>query len=226
VHDLNHDGRLFANEQTFLARVGRINQHAREFGAEGFRSGALYRDTAWYHRLEFSYDMSIPNTARLDPQRGGCCTVMPYFIGKMLELPVTTVQDYSLFHILGQYSIDLWERQLALIIGQHGLASFIVHPDYIIELRAQRIYEALLSYLASLRSLKKMWITLPREVNRWWRARSQMQLVRLENDWIVEGPEKERARVAYAVLRDGRLVYETPSSAGSDFTPKAQSAAA
>ena len=34
-----------------------------------------------WQRLDFSFDMSIPNVAHLDPQRGGCCTIMPYFIG-------------------------------------------------------------------------------------------------------------------------------------------------
>ena len=54
--------------------------------------------------------MSVPNVAHLEPQRGGCCTVMPYFVGDVLELPLTTIQDYSLFHILGDYSTTLWKN--------------------------------------------------------------------------------------------------------------------
>jgi len=208
VHDLNHDGRLFASEAQFFDRADRINQYGRAFGAQGFRSGALYRNLDWYGALEFCYDMSVPNAAHLDPQRGGCCTVMPYFIGKILELPVTTTQDYSLFHILNDYSIDLWKRQIALIIEKHGLASFIVHPDYVLEPRAQEVYKALLAYLADLRSKGKIWIALPREVNEWWRARSQMKLVRQGNNWIIEGREKDKARIAYAVLDGDRLVYK------------------
>ena len=68
----------------------------------------------WYDDLKFSYDMSVPNVAHLDPQRGGCCTVMPYFLGDILEIPVTTVQDYTLFSILDDYSIDLWKRQIEI----------------------------------------------------------------------------------------------------------------
>ncbi len=127
VHDLNHDGRLYSSEAKFFDRVRRINHYGSALGAQGFRSGALYRNLSWYGALEFSYDMSVPNTAHLDPQRGGCCTVVPYFIGKILELPVTTTQDYSLFHILKQYSIDLWKRQISQIMEKHGMASFIVH---------------------------------------------------------------------------------------------------
>jgi len=208
VHDLNHDGRLFANETEFFNRARRINQYGRAFGAHGFRSGALYRNLAWYGALEFSYDMSVPNAAHLDPQRGGCCTVMPYFIGKILELPVTTTQDYSLFFILNEYSIEHWKRQIAQITEKHGMASFIVHPDYIVEPRTRDTYKSLLAYLADLRSKGKIWNALPREINQWWRARSQMKLVRQGSSWVVEGPERERARVAYALLDGGRLRYE------------------
>jgi hypothetical protein len=85
----------------------------------------MYRNHDWYDVFEFSYDMSVPNVAHLDPMRGGCCTVMPYFVGKIVELPVTTAQDYTLFHILHDYSIDLWKQQLALVSGKNGLMSFM-----------------------------------------------------------------------------------------------------
>ena len=145
IHDLKHDGRLYADHAEFLRRAKRINNYAREYGAEGFRSGILYRNADWYNAFDFSYDMSIPNVAHLDPQRGGCCTVMPYFIGKIVELPLTCTQDYTLFQILDDYSIDLWKQQIALLREHHGLISFIVHPDYIRERRAQDTYKALLS---------------------------------------------------------------------------------
>ena len=208
VHDLNHDGRLFSSKAIFFDRVRRINDYGRSWGAEGFRSGALYRNPDWFNALQFSYDMSVPNVAHLDPQRGGCCTVMPYFIGNVLELPVTMTQDYSLFHILGQYSTDLWKTQIEHVLARHGLLSFIIHPDYVIEKRAQSVYRALLADLAAMRLQREIWFALPREVNRWWRARSRMRLVRRGGSWIIEGPLKERATVAYATLQNDCLNYE------------------
>jgi len=207
IHDLNHDGHLFSDRERYLRRAERINRYSREYGAAGFRSAALYRNLDWFEALDFSYDMSVPCVGHLEAQRGGCCSVMPFFIGKILELPVTTTQDYSLFHILNHYSIDLWKRQLALIMEKHGLASFIVHPDYILEHRARDTYKALLSYLSQLRSEGKIWIALPREVDHWWRERSQMRLSRRGNKWEIEGPGKERARVAYASLEEDCVVY-------------------
>ena len=66
VHDLNHDGMLFANEKTFMRRVRAINKYGREFSARGFRAGIMYRNQDWFHALEFEYDMSVPNVAHLE----------------------------------------------------------------------------------------------------------------------------------------------------------------
>jgi hypothetical protein len=207
VQDLNHDGRLYQDRRQFMARAAKINSYGRKWGAEGFRAAVLYRRQEWFDGLEFSYDMSVPNVAHLDPQRGGCCTVMPYFVGKILELPVTTIQDYTLFHILNDYSIDLWKRQIELIMETNGLISVIVHPDYITEVREQSIYEALLAHLAQLREKEGIWIARPDEVNSWWRQRAGMQLIE-DTDWLrIEGPGGERARIAYATESEGQLVF-------------------
>jgi hypothetical protein len=144
----------------------------------------------------------------LEAQRGGCCTVFPYFIGKILELPLTTCQDYSLFHILGDYSIELWKKQISLITERHGLVSVLVHPDYLVEERPQEVYKALLRYLTGLRNESKTWIALPGDVERWWRERSQMNLVWEEGEWRIHGPGQERARIAYARIVNDKLVYQ------------------
>jgi hypothetical protein len=208
VHDLNHDGNLFRDKDEFVRRAQRINQYRKRWDVQGFRSAVLYRNVDWYDALDVAYDMSIPNVAHLDPQRGGCCTVLPFRVGSTLELPLTTTQDYSLFHILNQYSIELWKRQISLIREKHGLISFIVHPDYIIAERARKVYSELLHHLSGMRDRGETWIALPSEVATWWRLRSNLSLVREGDAWRIEGQGKERARVAYAVLRGDRLTYE------------------
>jgi len=207
VHDLNHDGRLFHDRKQFLQRAAKINAYGKKYGAAGFRAGVLYRNQQWFDALDFEYDSSVPNVAHLDPQRGGCCTVMPYFIGNLLELPVTMTQDYTLFNILNDYSTNLWEQQIALIREKHGLINVIIHPDYITGPRERAIYEALLSRLAELREKENLWITTPGEVNRWWRQRAQMTIVEGDGLLRIEGAGSERASIAYASDRDGHLVY-------------------
>jgi len=206
VHDLNHDGHLYRGREEFLERAAKINSYGKEYGAEGFRAGVLYRKQLWFDALKFSYDMSVPNVAHLDPQRGGCCTVMPFFLGPMLELPVTMTQDYTLFHILNDYSIDLWKRQTEIIMQRHGLLSFIVHPDYIVGSRERAIYEELLGFLDHLREEKGVWVATPGEVNHWWRQRAEMNLIEVGGRWRIEGSGKDRARIAYASEKDGQLV--------------------
>jgi peptidoglycan/xylan/chitin deacetylase (PgdA/CDA1 family) len=208
VHDLNHDGHLYRKQEEFLRRAKKINQYIRQYNASGFRAGAMYRNLDWYDAYEFSYDMSAPNVAHLEPKRGGCCTVFPFFVGKILELPLTTSQDYSLFHILDDYSIDLWREQINLIRQRNGLMSFITHPDYLIDHRARAVYESLLDYLQQLIVRDKIWAALPGDVDQWWRARSEMKLVQNGNRWEIEGPQSHRARIAYANIDHGRLAYE------------------
>ncbi len=207
VHDMNHDGCLYRDRTEFRRRAQMINKYCRNFGATGFRSGVLYRNLHWYADYEFSYDMSVPNVAHLDPQGGGCCTLMPYFVGNILEIPLTTTQDYSLFHVLRQYSIDLWKQQIEIILNGHGLLSFIIHPDYVIEPKPQAIYRELLAHLSHQCSERNIWAVLPREIDSWWRQRNTMKLVPHGDGWAIAGEGSERAQIAYASVQNGALVY-------------------
>ena len=219
VHDLNHDGNLYQSHAMFMERAKRINEYSKKFGALGFRAGVMYRNLGWYEAFQFSYDMSVPNVAHLEPQRGGCCTVFPYFIGKILEIPLTTSQDYSVFQILNDYSIDLWKTQLELIRKRNGLMSFITHPDYLIDARPRKVYESLLDYLRETVVRDKIWPALPGELDHWWRARSQMKLVRKGEGWQVEGPESNRASVAFAVADGDGVSYEFAASHDREGVP-------
>jgi hypothetical protein len=213
LHDLSHDGSLFLDRVEFLDKARRINARARDFQSRGFRSGSMYREQSWFEAFEFAYDMSVPNVAHLEPQRGGCCTVMPYFVGGLLELPLTTTQDYSLFHVLGDYTTALWRQQIELVLAHNGLVSFIAHPDYLREPRAEAVYVELLELLSTLRAKRNVWITLPGEVDRWWRSRSALTLVHRGGGWRVEGADSSRARVGYASLANDRVVYAAEPSA-------------
>ena len=77
---------------------------------------------------------------------------MPYFVGKLLGTATHCDGELVVVSILNDYLIDLWKRQIGLIMGKHGLVSFIVYPDYIINNQERQTYEALLAHLAKLRS--------------------------------------------------------------------------
>lgn len=207
IHDLNHDGRLYASRDEFLRRAARINGYARLYKANGFRSAILYRNLGWYDALAFRYDMSVPNVGHLDPQKGGCCTALPYFIGDVLELPLTTTQDYTLFHILGEYSIELWKTQMRKILDVHGLISFNIHPDYVFSRKPQDVYKELLTHLSQMRVEEDIWVALPREVDEWWRSRAEMKLIHDGRRWRIEGHGSDRAHLAYATVSAGRVQF-------------------
>ena len=208
IQDLNHDGNLFRDPGEFNRRARKINKYAETYGASGFRAAVLYRNLDWYDALQFSFDMSVPNVAHLDPQKGGCCTVMPYFFGKTLEIPVTTTQDYTLFHLLNDYSLELWRAQTNLIVGRNGLVSFIIHPDYVIEEKARNVYRDLLTFLSEVGRRQRIWFALPGEIDYWWRARREMRVVGQDGNWQIEGEGAEHAKLAFARRVGDRLAYE------------------
>jgi hypothetical protein len=145
---------------------------------------------------------------------------MPYFIGDVLELPLTTIQDYTLFHVLNEQSIDLWKTQVEIILAKNGLASFIVHPDYIIEPETQAIYKDLLVMLSELRGREALWFALPGEIDSWWRARSSMSIVKDGETWRIAGEGAERAVLAFAKAVDGQLIYELADTPQGEMTAR------
>jgi hypothetical protein len=219
IHDLNHDGRLFSSKAEFLRRAAKINHYARGLGAEGFRSAAMYRNIEWYDALDISYDMSVPNVSHLEPQRGGCCTVLPFMVGNIVELPLTLVQDYTLFNILNDRSTKVWHDQIKQIRDKNGLISANIHPDYVCSEWARGVYKDLLAHFSELRSEGKTWIALPRQVAHWWKQRNGLRLVPCGESWKIEGEGKERARLAYACLEGDSLRYEVSTSAVEGETP-------
>ena len=215
IHDLDHDGRLYEHKKLFAERASKINEYGRRYGTKGFRAGAMHRNQEWFHMLSFEYDMSVPTVSHLEPQTGGCCTVTPYFVDNVLELPLTTVQDHGIFHILLARSINLWKQQIEMILAHHGLISFIVHPDYITVPAQRELYRDLLQHIRTLRETRPIWVALPGEVNRWWRERSQLMLVPDGEYWQIRGQGSERARLAFASLVNGKLSYRIPDHCGS-----------
>jgi len=209
IHGLDHSGNLFENRQTFLDAAEKINNYAVSFGATGFRSPVLYRKADWFQDLNFSYDMSFPSVAQMEAQGGGCCTVMPYFLpGRVLELPLTTTEDYTLFHVLNDYSTDLWRNQIRRILDGHGLITILTHPDYVIDDGAMNVYQSLLDDLARLRAEEGVWCALPGEVDAWWRVREDLTLVCRNGNWEVEGRGADRARVGWAHRDGSRIICD------------------
>jgi peptidoglycan/xylan/chitin deacetylase (PgdA/CDA1 family) len=207
LHGITHDGRLFQSRAQFESHLPKIGAYARAWGAEGFRSPATGRNAEWMHELPVAYDSSFPDSDPFEPQPGGCCSIFPFWFGDVIELPITLLQDHTLFEILRERSIGPWVRKSEWIAAHHGLITLITHPDYLADDELLVLYE---SFLAYLRAQDGCWHALPREVAAWWRERAPLQVEPTEDGPRIGGGEEPRATVAWARLGDeGELTLAT-----------------
>jgi peptidoglycan/xylan/chitin deacetylase (PgdA/CDA1 family) len=175
MHGLRHDRSLFASRAAFDAQRPELAALAARLGAEGFRSPATHRVFDWLGELPISYDGSIPHSDPFEPQPGGCCSLWPFFIGDVVELPYTLPQDYTLFTLLAHRSPSLWLEQADRIVQEHGLIHSLSHPDpgYLGDPEKRDHYR---EFLAALSERDEIWKPLPRELAAWWRLRDKAEV--------------------------------------------------
>lgn len=175
IHDLHHDGSLYRSARTFTSQAQKINQHLQSWGAVGFRSGFMYHNLQWIQQLNVLYDGSTFDTDPFEPQPDGVHTIFPFWVpgkdGKgYVELPYTLPQDFTLFLLFKESTIDVWTRKLDWVAAHGGMALLIVHPDYVnfdgkltsSEFSVE-LYESFLKYVTS-RYGDTCWFALPREI--------------------------------------------------------------
>lgn len=209
LHGLHHDHSLFRDEQSFESSLPAIHRYLEQWGAVGFRSPATHRNAEWMSRLGALYDSSFPDTDPFEPKAGGCCSIFPYFLDDMVELPITLVQDHTMWEILRHEGIDLWLDKSQWIRERHGLVNVIVHPDYVLSSERLGLYHRFLGELAQ---LEGGWHALPRDVAAWWKAREGME-VAPGGEWVVGG-EAWEATVAWAHEDGGEVRYRTRAASG------------
>lgn len=204
LHGIHHDGKLFRDEESFDAMVPLIRSYLEEWDVVGFRSPATHRNSDWMPRLGSLYDSSFPDTDPFEPQAGGCCSIFPYLLDDVVELPITLVQDHTMWEILRRPGIDLWIEKTDWIRAEHGLVNVIVHPDYLLSEERLGLYGEFLAHLAE---AADGWHTCPRDVASWWKARDGMDVA--PDGSGIAGAGNWDARVAWAVLRDGEISYQS-----------------
>ena len=181
VHGLQHDGKLYRSRKDFYGKAHRIREYMAKWGAAGFRSPLMQHNLAWLHELNAEYDASTFDTDPFEPQPDGVGTIFPFWEAGpndrgYVELPYTMVQDFTLFTVLKQTTIDLWKKKLDWVAEHGGMVLLNTHPDYMAfgDAPPQRdefpvaLYEELLAYIEQ-RYAGQYWGALPREVARYYR---------------------------------------------------------
>lgn len=135
VHGLKHDGKLFLSRRTFIQRAVKINHYLKEWHARGFSSPSMHHRLDWMNQLHIEYDISTFDTDPFEPQADGVGTIFPFMVASSngasyYELPHTLPQDFTLFVLLQNESIDIWKKKLDWIVKNGGMALLNTHPDY------------------------------------------------------------------------------------------------
>ena len=183
VHGLKHDGKLFSCREIFNESAPRINTYLEEWGVRSFTAPSMIRNHEWMHELNMDFCVSTFDTDPFEPQSDGAGTIFPYWVqGRLpgqgfLELPYTLVQDFTLFVILGEASIDIWKQKVDWIAGQGGMALLNSHPDYMnfrkspcgLEEYDVVLYRDFLNHIRS-RYENEYWHALPSQISLFWKT--------------------------------------------------------
>lgn len=179
IHGLTHDGHLYRSRETFAQQAVRINRYLKEWQAVGFRSPSMHRNLEWISDFDIAYDASTFDTDPFEPYPDGEGTIFPFFVKPVtprpgyVELPYTLPQDFTLFVIMQQKSIETWQKKLDWIAEQGGMALLITHPDYMVFNGSQprideygvKLYRDFLEYVKT-RYGDRCWYAIPRDVAR------------------------------------------------------------
>jgi hypothetical protein len=136
LHGLKHDGKLFVSYEMFRKRAIEINEYLREWDTKGFSSPSMHHRHEWMHHLNMDYCTSTFDTDPFEPQPDSADTIFPFVVknepsGKsFIELPYTVPQDFLLFIILREKTIDIWEKKIDWIVRHNGMVLINTHPDY------------------------------------------------------------------------------------------------
>jgi len=176
VHGLIHDGKLFSSKKIFETRAPKINKYLKEWNSVGFSSPSMHRNLEWMKLLNIEYAMSTFDTDPFEPQPEGVSTVFPFTANNSYtELPYTLPQDFTLFILMKEKSIDIWKRKLDWIAEKGGMALLNIHPDYMnftnkkceLQEYPAEYYEEFLNYVKSTYE-DQFWNPLPKEMAGFW----------------------------------------------------------
>ncbi|MBE9503032.1 MAG: hypothetical protein IME96_02520 [Proteobacteria bacterium] len=183
VHGLYHDGKLYRSKKIFMERAKEINGFIKEWNVTGFRSPSMHNNLEWIQALDIEYDASTFDTDPFEPKSEGVATIFPFRVSSKddskgyIELPYTLPQDFTLFVMLQEKTIDIWKRKLDWVAEKGGMALITTHPDYMcfdgkkpsVEEYPAEYYREFLEYIKS-RYEGQYWQVLPRDLATYWKS--------------------------------------------------------
>ena len=172
AHGLAHDGRMFRSRHDFEVCKMLVERLADEHRLPGFRGPSTLRNAEWIGTMAFEYDSTFSDTDPYEPQPGGTCSLFPFFLSEMVELPYTLPQDHTMIHLVRRNPLSTWVTKAHWIQSLGGMILTLTHPDYSGDDEHLSTYEELLKVLSDFDA----WRALPQEVAQWWRERAGLKL--------------------------------------------------
>ena len=197
LHGYSHDNKTpFLKKDKITERLMSASKLMQEFDIKGYRSESLLRNRKFLELLSdyFYYDSSTCDTDIYSPvaMRSGTCTVFPFFIKKMVEIPITVPQDYRLMRLRKTKNeiFDIWKRKIDFLRQVNGPVVLLTHPDSHIfgDDRYLDVYDRILNYMTR---FGDGWNTTMHEIAKWWVERSNADI---KKGLIINS---ERATVSY-----------------------------
>jgi len=193
VHGVKHDGKLFFSNAITKRRMTMINEGIVKLRAKSFRCPMTLRNPEKLQLLDCVCDLSFFDTDPYEPMPGGVMSIWPFQMGRLMELPYTMPQDYTLFEVLDHKNPNKKKKKMEWIRSVHGMILLDTHPDYLKDPKNMAMYVA---FLVQVRECKEtLWHGLPGEVAEWWRLRidaiGKDDVVGLEKSIIQKGGDGE-----------------------------------
>jgi hypothetical protein len=219
VHGLEHDGKLYNTKTEFKRRSVEINKYLKEWNSHGFSSPGMHHNLEWIHDLNIRYDISTYDTDPFEPQGGGIGTIFPFCVqgcsndGYYVELPYTLPQDFTLFILMEERSVDIWVKKLDWIFEHGGMVHLKTHPDYMnfdntkmsTEEYPANLYTKFLEYIKN-KYAGKYWHVLPKDMARFFFTNSMNSVTR-----IILKPPKILCSNCQRLVERKCITFFTPS---------------
>lgn len=134
LHGYNHDNKLsFLSEDRIRWRIESSYPLIKQYNITGFRSPSWLRSETLFKVLQdyFIYDCSVLDVDYISPGGiGGCCSIFPYNIGKLVELPTTLPYELPIQFGVAQSNLNsFWSQKIQWIKKNKGAIVVNTHPD-------------------------------------------------------------------------------------------------
>ncbi len=174
LHGHTHNLRLpYQSSQCIGKTIKHYDTVLTAYAIQGYRSPYYLRSPILFSALSsfFVYDSSVPDVDvfSLGVDRGGCCSIVPFRIGSILELPVTVPYEIILHMGIAPEKLnDFWQDKIQWIKEAGGMILVNTHPEpyYLKDPKVLGAYEELLTLLSGDGCA---WYALPRDVAQWYK---------------------------------------------------------